>query len=512
MGIVCSCAALQLTGCGSQRTAGQSDAGASASVQEQTALQSSGVNAVTEKPDETVRETESEAETQPLITSVEYTSKDGSVRITLPDNGWKVTQDADEMRVFSSSDDAMINIVHASTDASMKTLTVQTSKTELEAALTKQYSDSSAYEVESYETVSVGDVDLYRYVVQYNAAARMWAYSITYGIVAPDQAYVITGTVPDENRTMLTAVEDSVDSFTVIKDEELADITASGFDTVQSESALQSESTGELTAAQEEATLRAYAAAVTMYTNDDAVNVRSQPSTDSAVIDALSVGTAVSVTGETSGWYQVSISSVKGYIRKDFLSTVSGKPASSSQSETTESGASQDNSSSAAELAAATTYSSSLTMYATDGVMVRSQPGTDAAALGSLGAGSSVTVIGETDNWYIVSTGTGTGYVSKGYLTETNPSQNGGSGTGGNGSAGGSSETESSTISGTVTGVSGTTVTVASDDGHTYAINTANAVISVTDGLYAGAKISATVDNSQTAADGTRYATSVAAY
>ena len=169
------------------------------------------------------KETESEAK---LITSVEYTSKDGTVKITLPDNTWKVTQDADEMRVFSSGSDAMINIVHASTESAMKTLSIQKTQEELDAALTKQYSDANAYEIQSFESKKVDTVDVYRYVVKYNAAARMWAYSVTYGIVAPDQAYVITGTVTEDNNALLKAVEDSVDSFTVLKDEELKNVTA----------------------------------------------------------------------------------------------------------------------------------------------------------------------------------------------------------------------------------------------------------------------------------------------
>ena len=114
-----------------------------------------------------VSESETETEAPKLITSVEYTSKDGTVKITLPDNTWKVTQDADEMRVFSSGSDAMINIVHASTDSAMKTLSVQTTKEDLEAALTKQYSDSNAYDIQSFEKNTIGNVNTYRYVVKY---------------------------------------------------------------------------------------------------------------------------------------------------------------------------------------------------------------------------------------------------------------------------------------------------------------------------------------------------------
>ena len=109
-----------------------------------------------------VEEKETESETQKLITSVEYTSKDGTVKITLPDNTWKVTQDADEMRVFSSGSDAMINIVHASTESAMKTLSIQKTEAELETALTRQYSDANAYEIQSFETKKIDSCQVQR--------------------------------------------------------------------------------------------------------------------------------------------------------------------------------------------------------------------------------------------------------------------------------------------------------------------------------------------------------------
>ena len=68
----------------------------------------------------------------------EIMTPDGSIRITLPDSTWKVTQDADEMRVFSSGSAAMINIVHAADATAMRNLSVQESEEELETSLRKQ--------------------------------------------------------------------------------------------------------------------------------------------------------------------------------------------------------------------------------------------------------------------------------------------------------------------------------------------------------------------------------------
>lgn len=423
-------------------------------------------------------ESETETEMPKLITSVEYTSKDGTVKITLPDNTWKVTQDADEMRVFSSASDAMINIVHASTDSAMKTLSVQTTREDLEAALTKQYSDTNAYDIQSFEKNTIGNVNTYRYVVKYNAAARMWAYSVTYGIVAADQAYVITGTVTDDNNTLLKAVEDSVDSFTVLKDEELRNITGAAVTGTPAEKPDVS-----ATSTQENATLKPYSAATTLYSNDT-VNVRSGPGTDSDIIGGFGPGDAVMVIGETSNWYQVSVNGQTGYVRKDFL--VSNQAAAA---QTAAQSSSSDEAS--GESTTAYNYGSSVTMYATDGVNVRSQPSTGSDINGTLGSGTSVTVVGETDNWYIVSTGSGTGYVSKSYLSSSAPAAPAAD-TSNTGNTGDSSSTSSGTASGsgsltgTVTGSTADTITITGDDGNSYTIYTGEADITTTSGLYSG--------------------------
>lgn len=518
-------AAVMLSGCGKARIGGSTGSADS----EKTAASSEQTKVV-----RVIIESETEAETTPetqkLITSVDYTSKDGTVKITLPDNTWKVTQDADEMRVFSSGNDAMINIVHASTEAAMKTLTVQTTKENLQAALLSQYSEASAFNIESYETKTVGSVNVYRYVVRYNADARMWAYAVTYGIVAPDQAYVITGTITDNNTTLLKAVEDSVYSFSVLKDEELKAVTdamTGESETASTETKQTTAQTASPTASGENSTLSTYAQQTTMYSADsDVVNIRSGPGTDADIVGTLAAGGKVTVTGETSGWYQVSVNGVTGYIRKDFLtSTQTTTPSTTSAANST------SDSASAAEIASASNYSSASTLYTTDGVNVRANPGTGSGVLATLGAGSAVTVIGETDNWYIVSTGSGKGYISKSYLSSKAPTGSGASGSSSTGSAGstgngngtssgstgssgggsgsGTQTSGVSTITGTVTSSSANSVTVAGDDGKTYTIYTGDADITTADGLYSGLHISASVDNSQTASDGTKYATSV---
>ena len=492
---------------------------------------------VTEAPAEDAPETESE--TQKLITSVDYTSKDGTIKITLPDNTWKVTQDADEMRVFSSGSAAMINIVHAGTESAMNNLSIMKTEEDLKASLTRQYSDANAYEVESFVNNTINNVNTYRYVVKYNATARMWAYAVTYGIIAENQAYVISGTVTDENKSLLSAVEKSVDSFHILKDESLKTVTTdvipgktqTAAGTAQNGGTAQTEANG----------TKEYGYDAYLYTNDH-VNVRKMPGTDAEVLDTMAKGDKVKVTGESDGWFKVDINGNTGYIRKDFLvnQPVDGQTSNSADV-------------SQAEESTGTMYGTSTTLYASDGVNIRRKPGTDSSVIGSLYAGSAVSVIGETDNWFIISVDGNNGYVSKAYLTSdssvVNTANNGGttdnSGTTGNtgttdntgnttnggttdntgtadntgttdnsGNNGntGNSTGSSSSISGEVVSTGVDYVTVKGEDGSTYNVYYGDTTPNTVDGLYDGVYVEISVDNNQTSDDGTLYATGVQGY
>ena len=140
----------------------------------------------------------------------------------------------------------------------------------------------------------------------------------------------------------------------------------------------------------------------------------------------------------------------------------------------------------------------------------------------SLGSGQSLQVIGETDNWYVVSINGTTGYISKSYVSSTQSSASGSSSTSGNSGSGnsssgnngsgnstsGSSTSNTGTVSGTVIGTTMDSITIQGDDGNTYTINTSDANVSTTDGLYDGLYISANIDYSNSTSSGL-YATSV---
>ncbi len=497
---------LMLSGCGERIHEQQTEAQTQAKTEKET---------VTEAVTEAV--TEKETQAQKLVKSVDYTSKDGTIRITLPDNTWKVTQDADELRVFKSENAAIINIAHASTPTQMQNLTVSDTEDELKATLTEQYTEAGAYSIESFVNENFNGISTPRYVVKYNSSARMWAFAVTYGLVGTDQAYVITGTVTDDNKALLETVEKSVKSFKVLGDETFRSITdeiSTSDDKAKTQKTSETQVSTSTTADAELKSLTDYGTTAELVARD-IVNVRLQPGTDADIITTLNQNDKVSVIGETSNWFKVSVLGNVGYIRKDFL--VYGTTA---QSETT--AQSTTSAASSAELATATNYGSATTLYAASGdINVRTAPGTDAGVSGTLAAGNAVSVVGETDNWFIVSVNGSTGYVSKQFLVNSQPStstdQNNSGTTGGQTNAGQTTTDQTTTsspsaVSGTVSSASVDSITISGDDGKTYTVYYGDASLAANDGLYSGVYVSVALDPNQAAGDGTLYATNVTAY
>ncbi len=472
-----------------------------------------------ETESETVTETESETELQ---TDIAYTSQDKSVQITLPDSTWKVTQDADEMRVFSSGSAAMINIVHAANDTQMKNISVYESEDALKESLTKQYTGSDAFTVQSFETAAAGALKTYEYVVKYNSTS-MWSYSVTYAILADNEAYVIQGTVTDDNKVLLEAVKNSVESFKVLGDS-VFNLTQAG--TVQNQSETAESETEEDDADAELRTLQDYGTTATLYANDN-VNIRQNPSTgsDDNIIGSLEKGQAVIVIGETSKWFKVNVDGNIGYVSKEFLvstpvsETDSQETEAQTESEKTDDDQPGDSSAIDAEKNSLVDYGGSRTLYTTTDVNVRQEPGTNSQIVDGLGSGQEVTVVGETDNWYVVSVNGTIGYISKSYMGTSQPQtgtrdddgggttdDGGGNGGGDTNDDGGGTNGYSGTISGTIKSVSGDSIVVAGDDGKVYTINTSDASIDTSNGMYEGLYVSASVE---TAPDGTLVASDV---
>ena len=519
------CLIWSLTGCGQRvDNAVQSEAPPVSASSENTTPETQAAVPVTEKTTEAApaqsEKKEAESETQKLITSVDYTSKDGSVKITLPDNTWKVTQDADEMRVFQSGNDAIVNIVHADTPTAMTNLNVSTSEQELEESLSRQqYASEKPFEIMDFTSAVSNNINIYRYTVRFTDPARMWAYSVTNAVLAEDEAYVVTGTVTDDNRTLMDSVKKAVESFQVLSDPELKAATGEVLTGTSAAQMMTEKINTNTVSTQEMGSETNYGTAATLVTVD-AVNVRSAPGTDSDVLITLDGSTPVSVVGETANWFKVSINGSVGYIRKDCLVYGDGSPATTVNPQQPVDTGVQAN----AELGTATNYGTSSTLYASSEVNIRTAPGTDSNVINSIPQGTSVTVVGETDNWYIVDMGGTTGYISKEFLAadqgggqtvwqedpqqpavtpgEDTPADPGTTTT----------PTTPSAVSGTVVGSTVDSITIAGDDGNTYTVYYGDASVTSADGIYDGVYVNVSLDASQTTEDGSLYATGVTGY
>ncbi len=443
-------------------------------------------------------QTESETQTEPeteIKTNVAYTSQDRSIRITLPDSTWAVQQDADEMRVFSSGNAAMISIVHAADATAMRNLSVAKSEDELKTSLTGQYPDANAFEVVEFENLSSATIDTYEYVVKYNATS-MWVYAVTYGIIADSQAYVITGTVLDDNKALLDSVQKSVESFTVLRNNVFSAMPGN----VVNKNGSESQSGTGAGAASQLASMTDYGASVTLYASDT-VNVRMEPSTesDASIVGSLAPGTAVTVVGESSEWFKINYNGTTGYVNKAFLT----RDQVQTETETTDS---QGEAQVTGELNSYVDYGTGYTYYTTTEVNLRAQPGTSSGVVSSLSGGTTVNVVGETPNWYMVSVNGATGYISKSYLSDTNTYAGNSNNQGG---TDGGTNTNVGPVSGKITSVGNNTIVIQGDDGNTYSINYTDASVSTTSGLQEGLHISAMIDYSGTLSNGDLYATSV---
>ncbi|MCM3738106.1 SH3 domain-containing protein [Bacillus cytotoxicus] len=129
--------------------------------------------------------------------------------------------------------------------------------------------------------------------------------------------------------------------------------------------------------------------------NADALNVRSEPNTQSEIINVLPNGKFVTVQEEQEGWYKVIHNGTSGYVKKEFLSNI------------------------AQPLVKGITVQGGSSYYvATPTLKVRSGAGTNAAAIGSLKNGTQVQVVGNEGTWYKIRYGSGYGYVAQHYIMQ----------------------------------------------------------------------------------------------
>ena len=145
----------------------------------------------------------------------------------------------------------------------------------------------------------------------------------------------------------------------------------------------------------------------TGYVNTDKVNMRSEASAASEIIYQLSKGTAVQVTGITDDFYRIKYNNHTGFIKTDYISkkNVSSPSATASPASTVQ-----------ISSAKGTGYVSS------DTLNMRQGPGKQYEIILILHKNDSVKITGDTDEYYRIQVNGKTGYVSKDYISTSNPS------------------------------------------------------------------------------------------
>ncbi|MBE7123238.1 SH3 domain-containing protein [Bacillus cereus] len=129
--------------------------------------------------------------------------------------------------------------------------------------------------------------------------------------------------------------------------------------------------------------------------NANALNVRSEPNTESSILDILPNGQFITIQGEQEDWYKILHNGQIGYVQKTFVSNgstplVKGVTVQGSPSYT----------------------------VATPKLNVRSNASTSSTLLGSLQNGTQVQVVETVGTWYKIRFGTGYGYVAKHYVVQ----------------------------------------------------------------------------------------------
>lgn len=140
------------------------------------------------------------------------------------------------------------------------------------------------------------------------------------------------------------------------------------------------------------------------------VNVRKGPGTSYGIISQVKKGASITITATLDGWYKIDISGKEGYICSDYVSTSSSGGSGSIPAETRKG------------------------IVTGSVVNVRTGAGTSYGIITQVKKGTSLTIIGQKDEWYKISINGTEGYISSYYVNADEDN----------------SETQSGTITGSV--------------------------------------------------------------
>ena len=132
-------------------------------------------------------------------------------------------------------------------------------------------------------------------------------------------------------------------------------------------------------------------------TQKDPLNIRESSNISSKIIGSIPKGTEIKIISESGDWYEVDYGGKIGYVSKTYISF-------------DKSDIPQDEVSPNSEIKHGKVNTEK------DPLNVRKQPSTDSKILGTVPKGSTITITGESGEWYTINFGNETGYVAKKYI------------------------------------------------------------------------------------------------
>ena len=173
------------------------------------------------KDKETQKATEpanqSEAETEAVLEKVTYTAADGNVSIILPDSTWKNTADENGSLSFVSEGWGEITIKYAQSSDEVGTLVLGSTEARLQKRMKKAGLDTENIGISNLNFDKSTGVRLCSYTLKYNDTAAGDFYTVTSVSTLDDRGYQVSGTIKKDDLDLLANVQESVNSFLILK-------------------------------------------------------------------------------------------------------------------------------------------------------------------------------------------------------------------------------------------------------------------------------------------------------
>jgi len=154
-------------------------------------------------------------------------------------------------------------------------------------------------------------------------------------------------------------------------------------------------------------------------TATERVNMRKSASTSAKILKVIAKGQKVSVTGETGGWYKVSVSGSEGYVSMSYLSVTDQSPEATARPTAAPTPTAKPEATEKPDV-----YDEAKAGRTTARVNMRTSASTASSVVSVLPSGANVTVLGEQGGFYQVKYGGRTGYASKNYVMILSSAEN----------------------------------------------------------------------------------------